>query len=59
MCCRRPPPTVAALKLGHEDIDSYVIDMPDDIKLNETADKEGIYTYDDIVIDDAQHPLMP
>ena len=53
--------TVAALKLGHEDIDSYVIDIPDDIKLGieKTADKEGIYTYDDIeVIDDAQHPLI-
>lgn len=53
--------TVAALKLGHKDIDSYVIDIPDDIKLGieKTADKEGIYTYDDIeVIDDAQHPLI-
>jgi len=53
--------TVAALKLGHEEIDSYVIEIDEDIKLGieKTADKEGIFTYKDIdVIDDAQHPLI-
>ena len=53
--------TVAALKLGHEEIDSYVIEIDDDLKLGieKTADKEGIHTYNDIeVIDDAQHPLI-
>jgi IMP dehydrogenase len=53
--------TVAALKLGYEEIDSYVIEIDEDIKLGleKTADKEGILTYQDIeVIDDAQHPLI-
>jgi len=53
--------TVAALKLGHEEIDSYVIEIDEDLKLGieKTADKEGIFTYQDIdVIDDAQHPLI-
>jgi IMP dehydrogenase len=53
--------TVAALKLGHDEIDSYVIELDEDIKLGieKTADKEGILTYQDIeVIDDAQHPLI-
>jgi ParB/Sulfiredoxin domain/CBS domain len=53
--------TVAALKLGYEEIDSYVIELDEDIKLGieKTADKEGILTYGDIeVIDDAQHPLI-
>jgi predicted transcriptional regulator len=53
--------TVAALKLGYEEIDSYVIEIEEDIKLGleKTADKEGILTYQDIeVIDDAQHPLI-
>lgn len=52
--------TVAAFKLGYEDIDSYVIKIDEDLKLGieKTADKQGIFTYDDIeVIDDAQHPL--
>ncbi|GAB4308857.1 MAG: CBS domain-containing protein [Methanobacteriaceae archaeon] len=53
--------TVAALKLGYDEIDSYVIELDQDIKLGleKTADKEGIYTFDDIeIIDDAQHPLI-
>lgn len=53
--------TVAALKLGYDEIDSYVIKLDEDIKLGmeKTADKEGIFTFKDIeVIDDAQHPLI-
>ena len=53
--------TVAALKLGYDEIDSYVIKIDEDIKLGmeKTADKEGVFTYEDIeVIDDAQHPLI-
>lgn len=53
--------TVAALKLGCKDIDSYVIELDEDIKLGieKTADKEGIFAFHDIeVIDDAQHPLI-
>lgn len=53
--------TVAALKLGYDEIDSYVIKLDEDIKLGmeKTADKEGIFTFQDIeVIDDAQHPLI-
>jgi CBS domain-containing protein len=53
--------TVAALKLGCKNIDSYVIELDEDIKLGieKTADKEGIFAFQDIeVIDDAQHPLI-
>lgn len=53
--------TVAALKLGHDEIDSYVIEIDEDMKLGieKTADKEGILTFHDVeVIDDAQHPLI-
>ena len=53
--------TVAALKLGYDQIDSYVIVLDEDIKLGleKTADKDGIYTFWDIeIIDDAQHPLI-
>lgn len=53
--------TVAALKLGCKEIDSYVIELAEDLKLGieKTADKEGIHTFQDIeVIDDAQHPLI-
>lgn len=53
--------TVASRKLGYDEIDSYVITLDQDIKLGmeKTADKEGIFTFDDIeVIDDAQHPLI-
>ncbi|BDZ69745.1 CBS domain-containing ParB/RepB/Spo0J family partition protein [Methanobacterium petrolearium] len=53
--------TVAARKLGYDEIDSYVITLDQDIKLGmeKTADKEGIFSFEDIeVIDDAQHPLI-
>lgn len=52
---------VAAIKLGCNEIDSYVIDLKKDLKLGmeKTADKSGIYKFDDIeIIDDAQHPLI-
>lgn len=53
--------TVAALKLGYNEIDAYMIELEKNIRLGmeKTADKEGIYSFDDIkVIDDAQHPLI-
>ena len=53
--------TMAASHLGYKEIDSYVIELEKDIKLGleKTADKEGIYSLNDIeVIDDAQHPLI-
>ena len=53
--------TVAALKLGYHEIDSYVIDLDTDLKLGleKTADKEAIFSFSDIeIIDDAQHPLI-
>ena len=52
---------VASKQLGCESIDSYVIDLNQDLKLGmeKTADKSGIYTFEDIeIIDDAQHPLI-
>ncbi len=53
--------SVAAKKLGYEQIDSYVIDLGEDIHLGmeKTADKAGIKTFEDIeIIDDDQHPLI-
>ncbi|EKQ55945.1 MAG: putative transcriptional regulator, C-terminal CBS domain containing protein [Methanobacterium sp. Maddingley MBC34] len=53
--------TVASRKLGYKEIDSYVIKLDQDIKMGmeKTADKEGIFSLDDIeIIDDAQHPLI-
>lgn len=53
--------TMAASQLGYKEIDSYVIELDKDIKLGleKTADKEGIYTLNDMdIIDDAQHPLI-
>ncbi|HOI40256.1 MAG TPA: CBS domain-containing protein [Methanobacterium sp.] len=53
--------TVAARKLGYNEIDSYVITLDQDIKLGmeKTADKDGIFLFEDIeIIDDAQHPLI-
>ncbi len=53
--------TVAARKLGYDQIDSYVITLNQDIKLGmeKTADKEGVFSFEDIeIIDDAQHPLI-
>lgn len=52
---------VAARNLGCDEIDSYIIDLQKDLELGmeKTADKAGIYTFDDIeIIDDAQHPLI-
>ncbi|MBV1755428.1 MAG: CBS domain-containing protein [Methanobacterium sp.] len=53
--------TLAALKLGCKEIDSYVIYLDHEIKLGmeKTADLNGIYSFKDIeIIDDAQHPLI-
>ena len=53
--------TVAARKLGYQEIDSYVIKLDRDLKMGmeKTADKNGIFSFDDIeIIDDAQHPLI-
>lgn len=53
--------SVASKQLGCEKVDSYVIDLGQDIKLGmeKTADDAGIKTFDDIeIIDDAQHPLI-
>ena len=52
---------VASANLGCDTIDSYVIDLHQDIKLGmeKTADESGIYTFNDIeIINDAQHPLI-
>ena len=53
--------TMAARKLGYDEIDAYVIDLNKDFELGmeKTADKGGIHSFDDIeVIDDDQHPLI-
>ena len=52
---------VASSINGYETVDSYVIDLGQDIKLGmeKTADKAGIKTFDDIeIIDDDKHPLI-
>lgn len=52
---------VASVQRGYETVDSYVIDLGQDIKLGmeKTADKAGIKTFSDIeIIDDDQHPLI-
>ena len=52
---------VASSKQGYATVDSYVIDLGQDIKLGmeKTADKAGIRTFDDIeIIDDDKHPLI-
>ncbi len=52
---------VASLQRGYETVDSYVVDLGQDIKLGmeKTADKAGIKTFDDIeIIDDDKHPLI-
>lgn len=52
---------VASSQKGYETVDSYVIDLGQDIKLGmeKTADKSGIKTFDDIeIIDDDKHPLI-
>jgi IMP dehydrogenase len=50
---------MAAIKLGYHQINSYVITLNEDIKLGieKTADKNSIYTFQDIkIIDDATPP---
>lgn len=52
---------VASSQRGYETVDSYVIDLCQDIKLGmeKTADRAGIKTFDDIeIIDDDKHPLI-
>ena len=52
---------VASSQQGYETVDSYVIDLGQDIKLGmeKTADRAGIHTFDDIeIIDDDKHPLI-
>ena len=52
---------VASAQRGYETVDSYVVDLGQDIKLGmeKTADKAGIYNFDDIeIIDDDKHPLI-
>ena len=52
---------VASAKNGYETVDSYVIDLGQDIKLGmeKTADKAGIKTFDDIeIIEYDKHPLI-
>ena len=52
---------VASKQKGYETVDSYVVDLGQDIKLGmeKTADKAGIRTFDDIeIIDDDKHPLI-
>jgi len=52
---------VASYQMGNDEISAYVITLSEKIKLGveKTAEKEGIYTIDDInIIADAQHPLI-
>ncbi|WP_296859773.1 CBS domain-containing protein [uncultured Methanobrevibacter sp.] len=52
---------VASKQNGYDTVDSYVIDLGQDIKLGmeKTADKSGIKTFEDIeIIDDDKHPLI-
>ena len=52
---------VASAQRGFETVDSYVIDLGQDIKLGmeKTADKAGIKEFSDIeIIDDDKHPLI-
>jgi IMP dehydrogenase len=52
---------IASINLKHEEIDAYVIDLNKNVRLGmeKTADKSGVYTFDDIkIIDDDQHPLI-
>lgn len=52
---------VASKQKGYETVDSYVVDLGQDIKLGmeKTADKAGIRTFEDIeIIDDDKHPLI-
>ena len=52
---------VASNQMGCETVDSYVVDLGQDIKLGmeKTADKAGIKKFEDIkIIDDDKHPLI-
>ena len=52
---------VASKQSGYKTVDSYVVDLGQDIRLGmeKTADKAGIKTFDDIeIIDDDRHPLI-
>lgn len=52
---------VASKQKGYKTVDSYVVDLNQDIKLGmeKTADKAGIMTLNDIeIIDDDKHPLI-
>ena len=52
---------VASKQKGYKTVDSYVVDLGQDIKLGmeKTADRAGINTFDDIeIIDDDKHPLI-
>ena len=52
---------VASKQIGYKTVDSYVVDLGQDIKLGmeKTADKAGIRTFEDIeIIDDDKHPLI-
>lgn len=52
---------VASKQMGYETVDSYVVDLGQDIKLGmeKTADKAGIRKFEDItIIDDDKHPLI-
>ncbi|MEE1128948.1 MAG: CBS domain-containing protein [Methanobrevibacter sp.] len=52
---------VASKQKGYDTVDSYVVDLGQDIKLGmeKTADRAGIKTFNDIeIIDDDKHPLI-
>ena len=52
---------MASAQQGYETVDSYVIDLGQDIRLGmeKTADKAGIKNFEDIeIIDDDKHPLI-
>ncbi len=52
---------VASAQKGYKTVEPYVIDLGQDIKLGmeKTADRAGIYTFDDVeIIDDDKHPLI-
>lgn len=52
---------VASTQMGNDEISAYVITLDKPLKLGieKTAEKNGIYTIDDIeIITDAQHPLI-
>ncbi|MDR0912065.1 MAG: CBS domain-containing protein [Methanobrevibacter sp.] len=50
----------ASIKLGLKEIDSYVLEIKDNIVLGleKTADKMNVYTFDDIQMLESQHELI-